>query len=123
MKEAYLYEKLEGERVRCRLCNHRCLIKSDAKGICGVRENRAGTLISLVFGKVIAGHCDPIEKKPLFHFMPGSHSYSIATVGCNFTCTFCQNADISQMPADENRIVGEEMSPEEIVRTALRVGA
>jgi len=123
MKEAYLYEKLEGEKVRCRLCNHRCLIKSGAKGICGVRENRAGTLITLVFGKVIAGHCDPIEKKPLFHFMPGTHSYSIATVGCNFKCTFCQNADISQMPADQNRIMGEEMSPEKIVRQALRVGA
>jgi len=120
MKEAYLYEKLEGEKVRCLLCNHRCLVKNGARGICGVRENRAGTLISLVFGKIIAGHCDPIEKKPLFHFMPGTRSYSIATVGCNFRCTFCQNADISQMPFDQNRIVGEDISPEEIVRLALK---
>jgi pyruvate formate lyase activating enzyme len=123
MKEAFLYEKLEGEKVRCLLCNHRCLIQSGSRGICGVRENRAGTLISLVYGKIVAGHCDPIEKKPLFHFLPGTHSYSIATVGCNFRCTFCQNADISQMPSDQNRIMGEEMTPEEIVRTALRYGA
>ncbi|MDQ1334063.1 MAG: pyruvate formate lyase activating enzyme [Thermodesulfobacteriota bacterium] len=119
MKEACLYEKMEGEKVRCRLCHHRCLIQGGARGICGVRENHAGTLVSLVYGKIIAAHCDPIEKKPLFHFLPGTTSYSIATVGCNFRCTFCQNADISQMPSDQNRIMGEEMSPEEIVGLAL----
>jgi len=123
MKEASLYEKLEDEKVRCFLCNHRCLIKSGARGICGVRENRAGTLMSLVYGKIIARHCDPIEKKPLFHFLPGSSSYSIATVGCNFRCTFCQNADISQMPSDQNRILGEEMAPEEIIQLALNCQA
>jgi pyruvate formate lyase activating enzyme len=123
MKEASLYEKLEDEKVRCFLCNHRCLIKSGARGICGVRENRAGTLMSLVYGKIIARHCDPIEKKPLFHFLPGSSSYSIATVGCNFRCTFCQNADISQMPSDQNRILGEEMAPEEIIQLALNCSA
>ena len=115
MKEAYLYEKMDGGRVRCFLCNHRCLIKEGAKGICSVRENREGTLISLVYGKVIANHVDPIEKKPLFHFLPGSNSYSIATAGCNLKCLFCQNADISQMPTDHNRILGEDMSPAEIV--------
>jgi pyruvate formate lyase activating enzyme len=120
MKEACLYEKLEGENVRCLLCHHRCLIKSGSRGICGVRENRAGTLISLVYGKIIAGHCDPIEKKPLFHFLPGTSSYSIATAGCNFRCLFCQNADISQMPSDQNRIMGEEMSAEEIVGLAVK---
>jgi len=123
MKEAYLYEKLGNEKVRCRLCNHNCLIKGGGKGICGVRENRVGTLISLVYGKVIARHCDPIEKKPLSHFLPGSLSYSIATVGCNFRCLFCQNSDISQMPADQNRIIGEDMAPEEIVRDALSTGS
>ncbi|MCF8143789.1 MAG: AmmeMemoRadiSam system radical SAM enzyme [Deltaproteobacteria bacterium] len=123
MKEASLYEKLEEEKVRCFLCNHRCLIKSGARGICGVRENRAGTLMSLVYGKIIARHCDPIEKKPLFHFLPGSSSYSIATVGCNFRCTFCQNADISQMPSDQNRILGEEMAPEEIIQLTLNCRA
>jgi pyruvate formate lyase activating enzyme len=123
MKEAALYEKMADEKVRCRLCHHRCLIKSGARGLCGVRENRAGTLISLVYGKIIAGHSDPIEKKPLFHFLPGTRSYSIATVGCNFRCAFCQNADISQMPADQNRIMGDEMTPEAIVDLALNYRA
>ena len=99
MKEAYLYEKLDDQKVRCYLCAHRCLIKDGLKGICGVRENRGGTLYSLVYGQVIARHVDPIEKKPLFHFLPGSSSYSIATAGCNFKCLFCQNADISQATA------------------------
>jgi pyruvate formate lyase activating enzyme len=123
MKEALLYEKMAGEKVRCRLCHHRCVITGGGRGICGVRENRAGTLMSLVYGRIIAGHCDPIEKKPLFHFLPGTRSYSIATVGCNFRCAFCQNADISQMPADHNRIVGEETGPEAIVDLTLRHGA
>jgi len=120
MKEAYLYEKLDKERVRCFLCNHRCLIKAGDTGICGVRQNRSGTLYSLVYPKIIAQHVDPIEKKPLFHFLPGSRSYSIATVGCNFKCVFCQNADISQMPSDHHRIMGQDMSPEEIAGDASR---
>jgi len=119
MKEAYLYKKLEDDRVRCFLCNHRCLIKSGRRGLCGVRENSSGTLVSLVYGKLIAGHVDPIEKKPLFHYLPGTRSYSIATVGCNFTCRFCQNADISQMPADQGRIMGQETSPEQIIADAV----
>ena len=119
MKEAYLYEKLENEKVRCLLCNHHCLIKTGRKGLCGVRENRSGTLVSLVYEKVIASNCDPIEKKPLFHFLPGTRSYSIATVGCNFRCMFCQNADISQMPTDHDRIMGQDMTPEKIVDEAL----
>ncbi|MBN2124013.1 MAG: AmmeMemoRadiSam system radical SAM enzyme [Deltaproteobacteria bacterium] len=119
MKEAYLYEKQDDNRVRCSLCNHRCLIKQGARGICGVRENRAGTLVSLVYGKVVARHVDPIEKKPLFHFLPSTRTYSIATVGCNFRCLFCQNSDISQMPADLNQIWGEDMSPELMIREAL----
>ena len=118
MKEAYLYEKLDNQRVQCHLCNHSCLIKNHAKGICGVRENQDGTLMSLVYGKVIARHVDPIEKKPLFHFLPASRSYSVATVGCNFKCLFCQNADISQMPADHGRIWGEDMTPDMIVADA-----
>ncbi len=123
MKEAILYEKLADNRVHCRLCNHFCIIDEGKNGTCGVRENRSGTLVSLVYGKIIAGHCDPIEKKPLFHFLPGSRSYSIATVGCNFRCLFCQNADISQMPLDGNRIVGTETSPESIVQAAQSQGA
>jgi pyruvate formate lyase activating enzyme len=119
MKEAYLYEKLENKRVRCFLCSHKCLIKDGAKGICGVRENRSGMLVSLVYEKIIASHCDPIEKKPLFHFLPGTSSYSIATAGCNFKCSFCQNSDISQLPSDHGRIMGKEMKPEQIVEEAL----
>jgi pyruvate formate lyase activating enzyme len=119
MKEAYLYEKLENQRVRCFLCNHRCLIKEGASGLCGVRENQGGVLVSLVYGKVIARHVDPIEKKPLFHFLPGTRSYSIATVGCNFKCRFCQNADISQMPSDQHRIWGEDMTSAMIVDEAV----
>ena len=120
MKEAYLFEEMEDKKVRCLLCNHRCIIREGQRGICNVRENRSGRLVSLVYGKVIAGHCDPIEKKPLFHFLPGSLSYSIATVGCNLKCLFCQNADISQMPVDHGSIMGEDTRPEEIVQDALR---
>jgi len=123
MKEAYLYEKMDNESVRCFLCSHKCLVKEGAKGICGVRENRAGTLVSLVYGKVIAKHVDPIEKKPLFHFLPGSRSYSVATVGCNFKCRFCQNADISQMPSDQNLIWGEDTTPAMIVNEAVKSGS
>jgi pyruvate formate lyase activating enzyme len=123
MKEAYLYEKMENERVRCFLCNHRCVIKNGRKGLCGVRENRSGTLVSLVYGKLVASHVDPIEKKPLFHYLPGTLSHSIATVGCNFTCRFCQNADISQMPADRARITGQETRPEQIVEEAAASGS
>jgi len=119
MKEAYLYEKLENKKVRCFLCSHQCVIGNGRKGLCNVRENRSGTLISLVYGKVIARHCDPIEKKPLFHFLPGSLSYSLATVGCNLKCLFCQNADISQTPSDHNRIIGENMTPDQIVKEAV----
>ncbi len=118
MKEALLYAKEKDQKVRCNLCNHRCLITPDKRGICGVRENREGTLYTLVYGQIIARHVDPIEKKPLFHFHPGSRSYSIATVGCNFHCLFCQNYEISQMPKDEGRIMGEAVPPEEVVAAA-----
>ncbi len=119
MKEAMLYEKLTDSRVKCNLCNHRCIIKDGDYGICGVRQNRGGSLYSLVYDKIIATHVDPIEKKPLFQFYPGSTAYSMATVGCNFICKHCQNSDISQSPReDKGHILGREMSPEEIVREA-----
>lgn len=118
MKEAMFYVKEEEQKVRCTLCNHHCLIMPGKHGICGVRENRDGVLYSLVYGQVIARHIDPIEKKPFFHFHPGSKSYSIATVGCNFHCLFCQNYEISQMPKDEKRIAGEPFPPEEVVAAA-----
>lgn len=118
MKEANWYKKLSDNRVKCDLCNHRCVISHGKRGLCAVRENKDGTLYSLVYGKVIASQVDPIEKKPLFHYLPGSHSFSIATVGCNFKCTHCQNSDISQMPIDQNRIIGQDISAEQIVNLA-----
>lgn len=122
MKEAWLYERLEGGRVRCHLCAHRCSIREGEVGICGVRQNQQGTLYSLVYARPISQAVDPIEKKPLFHFYPGTTSYSVATVGCNFRCRFCQNADISQMPRDQGRIVGRHVPPEDIVEDALATG-
>jgi pyruvate formate lyase activating enzyme len=123
MKEACLYEALKNDMVRCNLCNHFCVIEPGSRGKCGVRENSGGKLYTLVYDKVIARHMDPIEKKPLFHFLPGSSSYSIATPGCNFKCLFCQNADISQLNPDWRDIPGEKISPEEIVRQASSLGA
>lgn len=118
IREAINYRKLPGEDVECFLCSHRCHIKKGKRGFCLVRENRGGALYTLVYRKAIASHIDPIEKKPLFHFLPGSLSYSIATVGCNFRCGFCQNWDISQR-ARHGQIEGMDLSPERIVQEAL----
>jgi len=121
LKEASLYEKLEDGSVKCRLCSQACTIPEGKRGFCMVRENRGGKLYSLVYGKLPAAHIDPIEKKPLYHFLPGSRSYSIATVGCNFRCTFCQNWDISQMPRDKGGlIVGDDWEPEDVVKEAKK---
>lgn len=122
VRDALLYEKEADRRVRCALCAHRCRIEAGARGICGVRENREGVLCSLVYGRVIAENTDPIEKKPLFHLLPGSRSYSIATAGCNFCCAFCQNHEISQLPRGENRIAGRERTPAQIVEQARKNG-
>jgi pyruvate formate lyase activating enzyme len=122
MKEAILYEKLAGEEVQCALCHHRCRIPKGQRGICGVRENQGGVLYTLVYRQLISRNVDPIEKKPLFHFAPGSRSFSIAAVGCNFHCDFCQNYEISQMPRDRRQIWGEDVSPEEIVALAKKAG-
>jgi len=121
--EAYLYETMEDGTVRCKLCSHRCLVKDGRRGICGVRENRSGILNTLVYGRLVARHVDPIEKKPIFHLLPGSLSYSVATVGCNFKCRFCQNADIAQMPSDRNGMVaGDRCTPDEVVDAAVQSG-
>ena len=114
--EAMLYEKQEGGACDCFLCAHRCHIAPGKRGFCRVRENRNGTLVSLVYGKVIAANADPIEKKPLYHFMPGTVSFSVATAGCNFRCDFCQNWQISQGGADH--IPGDYLPPERIVQAA-----
>jgi pyruvate formate lyase activating enzyme len=118
LREALLYQKIDDGKVECGLCNHRCKIPPDKRGLCAVRENRDGTLYSLVYGKIIAKHIDPVEKKPLFNFHPGSRSYSISTVGCNFRCLHCQNYDISQYPKEYPDIPGDEMTPERVVREA-----
>ncbi|MDA8078548.1 MAG: AmmeMemoRadiSam system radical SAM enzyme [Nitrospiraceae bacterium] len=121
MKEAMVYEKLEGSDVRCRLCGHNCAIRDGQRGICAVRENQGGALYSLVYGKVISMNIDPIEKKPLFHVLPGSTSLSIATVGCNFRCKHCQNYEISQYPRERKfSIPGKDTAPEAIVEAALQ---
>ena len=99
-----------GPTVHCFLCAHHCRIAPGDRGLCGVRENRDGTLFTLVYACPVSTAVDPIEKKPLFHFMPGTRTYSLATVGCNFTCAFCQNAEISQMPRDRGRVVGTPLS-------------
>ncbi|HEB01426.1 MAG TPA: AmmeMemoRadiSam system radical SAM enzyme [Candidatus Portnoybacteria bacterium] len=120
MKEALLYKKLAGKKVRCGVCSQQCLIQPGQRGLCGVQENRAGKLISLVYGKAITANVDPIEKKPFFHFMPGSTSLSLATVGCNFSCQNCQNWDISQGPKlSQSEIKGENLPPEKIIQAAL----
>jgi len=119
VKEAMQYERLQDSDVRCHLCAHNCLIHNGQRGICAVRENRDGTLHSLVYGKVISMNIDPIEKKPLFHFLPGSTSLSIATVGCNFRCKHCQNYEISQLPRERKfPIPGRDMQAEDIVSAA-----
>lgn len=126
MKEAILYDPVENSRVVCRLCRHYCKILPGRWGICGVRKNVDGKLFTYVYEKAIAVHVDPIEKKPLFHVYPGSASFSIATMGCNFHCDFCQNADIAQINKsctlneefDENRILGQHFTAKQAVELA-----
>jgi pyruvate formate lyase activating enzyme len=121
MREALFYTKEDQGGVTCGLCRFRCTIHEGKRGICGVRENRGGVLYSLVYGKAVAEHVDPVEKKPLFHFLPGSRSYSVATVGCNFRCFHCQNYSISQ-PSREGAVPGGQLMPGEIVARAQASG-
>jgi len=120
MIEARLYQKLGGEKVKCEACPHECQILPENRGICSVRENQNGKLFSLVYGKAIACNIDPIEKKPLFHFLPGTPSLSIATVGCNLRCMNCQNWQISQQSKFTKKIEGEDLPPSKIVEMAAR---
>ena len=118
-KEAMLYEKRAENEVHCRLCNHTCTIAPGKFGLCRVRENRDGTLYSRVYGEAIAANADPIEKKPLYHFLPGTLSFSVATRGCNFQCGFCQNWQISQTTTDGGgHRVTTHLEPPELVRLA-----
>ena len=122
LHKARFWKPLSQKKVRCELCRFHCLISDGKRGICGVRENRSGCLYTLVYGKSIAENIDPIEKKPLFHVCPGSRSLSIATVGCNFRCMHCQNAEISQWTRNHQQIPGATMTPEAIVSRAEKTG-
>lgn len=122
MKKASLFHKAKDKYLRCGACQHNCVIAPGQSGICGVRQNKDGELYLRVYGRAIAVHVDPIEKKPLYHFMPGSEVFSFGTIGCNFRCTFCQNWDISQAVVDESEEVigkmcdeGQDLPPEKIV--------
>ncbi len=120
--EAMLAEPAGEGKVLCRLCAHRCLVADTKYGVCGVRQNRDGKLVTHVYGEVIAAHVDPIEKKPLFHFLPGSLSFSLATIGCNFRCGFCQNWQISQSSTRKGGLGGQDLSPEQAVEAAASEG-
>jgi len=123
MREAMLYEKQDDRKVHCYLCAHQCVIKPGKYGICNVRENQDGTLYTHAYGRVIAANADPIEKKPLYHFLPGTRSFSIATLGCNFRCGFCQNWQISQGAGKKVAgRTGHELRPEEVVEHARESG-
>jgi pyruvate formate lyase activating enzyme len=115
--EAKYYKRLEGKEIQCLLCPHKCVVSKGDRGECGVRENRNGSYYTLTYGRPCALHVDPIEKKPLFHVLPGSRVYSLATAGCNLSCLFCQNWQISQALPEEVKY--ENRSPDEIVRMAI----
>jgi len=120
---AILAEALPDGSVRCLACAHRCLVRPGRRGICGVRENRNGTLVSLVYGQAVAANLEPIEKKPLYHAWPGSAAYSISTIGCNFHCRFCQNWEISQAPREGLTPWTIDLPPDEVVARARATGA
>ena len=116
--EAKFYKKIDSDTVQCELCPQKCTLKNGMRSFCRAREPRDGKLYSLVYGKACAAHIDPMEKKPLFHFLPGTSIFSIATAGCNYRCKFCQNWQISQFPPEET--LNQELPPEEVVNQAVR---
>ena len=120
MKEAILYKKIADGKVKCAVCNQRCIIAEGKRGICGVRENVRGILYALNYGKAVSAHIDPIEKKPLYHFLPRTMIYSFAAAGCNLRCSWCQNWKISQSPKPDKAIEGIEVLPEQHVKHALQ---
>ncbi len=120
VKEARYYEKLDGGKVRCTLCPHECEVADMERGTCSVRENRSGTYYTLVYSRLCTAHVDPIEKKPLFHFLPSSQAFSIATAGCNIECKFCQNWEISQFRPEDVR--SEYSPPEKVADLAVQTG-
>lgn len=111
------YYKTEGSRLVCLLCAHYCHLKEEQIGICGVNQNIDGTIKNLVYGHPVAMHVDPVEKKPLYHFLPDTRAFSIGTIGCNFKCPFCQNWSISQ---EKSLHVKEYFAPQQIIEMALK---
>jgi len=120
IRKAMLWKKENDHEVRCFLCSRMCLIPEGAFGHCGMRQCSSGELFTYSYGKVVASHVDPVEKKPLYHFLPGTATYSVAAMGCNFRCVFCQNWGISTISAAKGDAEGTEMEPENIVSEALR---
>ena len=114
--EAKFYQKLPNKKIKCKLCPRECTVGDRERGYCGVRENRGGTYYSLVHSRVCAAHVDPIEKKPLFHYLPGTLAFSLATAGCNVNCKFCQNWDISQ--ARPEQVPADYMPPQRVAELA-----
>ncbi len=121
-REAMYYDRLGGKKIRCRVCPKECVVGDRERGFCGVKENRGGRYYTLVYGQCAAVNLDPIEKKPLFHFLPSSGAFSIATAGCNFDCKDCQNWEISQVRPEQ---VPDpiHLPPEQVVALAKRYGA
>jgi pyruvate formate lyase activating enzyme len=120
MRTALYFEKLEESKVECLLCPHNCVLKEGKAGICRVRRNVSGELVSENYGKLSALHIDPIEKKPLYHFYPGSKIFSVGSVGCNLKCNFCQNCDISQTGVSDFPWL-KDFSAEELVNKAAGI--
>ena len=122
MKKAQWWKPLKEGKVQCELCCHYCVISPGSRGRCNVRRNDDSVLYSLNFGNVVASNVDPVEKKPLYHFFPGSQAFSVAAMGCNFSCMFCQNCTISQAHTDSSYGVTSFMTPAEVVDRALKTG-
>jgi pyruvate formate lyase activating enzyme len=115
IKECVFYKKIKENNIKCLACSHYCIIKNNEFGICKVRKNISGKLYLMIYGKIISENVDPVEKKPLYHFLPGTLTYSVGTIGCNFKCSFCQNYEISQ---ESNFNLGTDLTPKEIVKNA-----
>jgi pyruvate formate lyase activating enzyme len=118
--EAKYYKKLEDREIECELCPHKCKVGDRERGYCGVRENHDGIYYTLVYSRPCSVHKDPIEKKPLFHFLPGTDAFSLATAGCNLNCKFCQNWEISQVRPEQ--VNSYELPPEEVAALAQETG-
>ena len=118
MKEALLYERLAQQEISCRLCAHNCRILEGKFGFCGVRQNIGGILYAHSYGRLVALHVDPIEKKPLYHFLPGTPIFSLASAGCNFRCGFCQNWEISQFNFNSSTLEGTLFTAQDVVAKA-----